>query len=145
MNTDRKQINTELLHEDLTYQIRSAIFEIANKYGKGFKESIYQAALAEEFAKRSIPFESQKRITVYSLDTGKPLGYYIPDFIAYEKIIIEIKATDFTTDQNIEQELSYLRISTYEIGILVNFNARKLDIQRLIFTNDRKLFLKKIL
>lgn len=140
-----KQINTELLHEDLTFQIRGAIFEVANKYGKGFKESIYQAALAEEFARRNIPYEPQKRIMVYSLDTGKPLGYYIPDFVVFGKILIEIKATDFTTNQNIEQELSYLRISEYEIGILVNFNSLKLDIQRLIFTNERKSFLKKIL
>ena len=79
INTDApvgRQINTDLLHADLTFNIRGAIFEVANKYGKGFKEIIYQAALVEEFTKRNIPFEEQKRITVYSIDTGKPLGYY---------------------------------------------------------------------
>ena len=135
--------NSDILHENLTYLIRGAIFNVANLYGKGFKENIYQAALAEEFDKQKIPYKRETQITVYSLETGKPLGYYIPDFIVFDKIIVELKATDFTTVQHIEQELSYLRISKYEVGLLINFNSKKLDIQRLIYTNDRKPFLKK--
>jgi GxxExxY protein len=70
MSTDEdKQNNTELLHEDLSYKIRGAILNVSKKYGKGFKELIYQKALAKEFTRMGLNFEQQKRITIYSVDT----------------------------------------------------------------------------
>ena len=137
INTDA-QIKPQLIYEDLTYKIRGAIFNVSNKYGKGLKEQIYQRALAEEFTKLGIEFEEQKRITIYSLETGKPLGYYTPDFLVKNAIIVEIKSADYTSDQNRKQQLSYLKGSVYELGFLVNFSTPKLDIERFIYTNDRK-------
>jgi hypothetical protein len=63
MDTDQsKQINTEgstenLLYEDLTFKIRKCIFNVANKYGKGLKENIYQKALAEELSLIRLNFD----------------------------------------------------------------------------------------
>ena len=99
MNTDGTA-KPELIYADLTYKIRGAIFNVSNKYGKGLKEQIYQGALAEEFTKSGIKFEEQKRITIYSLGTGKPLGFYTPDFLVENAVIVEIKSTDYTNDQN---------------------------------------------
>lgn len=112
--------------------------DVSNKYGKGLKEVVYQNALAEAFMQRGLKFEKEKRITIHSVDTGKVLGYYTPDYIVEQKIIVELKASDFTSRQNVGQELSYLKASKYEVGFLVNFNTPKLDIKRLIYTNDRK-------
>ena len=134
-----------LLEKELTYKIRGCIFNVSNKYGKGLKEKIYEKALAEEFEKEKIKFKQQRRIDIHSFDSGKKLGVYVPDFIAENKIIIEIKATNFTTKQDIEQQRSYLRISRFEIGLLVNFCAPKLEIKRFIFTNNRKPFLAKLI
>lgn len=134
--------NTDnFLERDLSYKLRGAIYDTVNKYGAGLKEQIYQRALAEEFTKQNISFEQQKRINIYSLDTGKSLGVYIPDFVIANKIILEIKASSFTTRQDIDQQRSYLKTSIYEIGYLVNFNTNKLDIRRSIFTNNRKPFI----
>ncbi len=106
MNADNsKQINTELLYKDLTYRIRGVIMEVSNKYGKGFKELIYQNALAEQFDLMEIKYEREKRVSVYSVESGKVLGYYTPDFIVEEKVIVELKATEFTSQQNQEQGL----------------------------------------
>jgi GxxExxY protein len=75
MNTDQdKPINTDLLYPNLSYKIRGAIMSVSNKYGKGLKEGIYQKALAEEFDKLGIKYEQQKRITIYSVESGEPLG-----------------------------------------------------------------------
>jgi len=41
----------------------------------------------------------------------------------------------------VSQQRSYLKASIYEIGYLTNFNTNKLDIQRSIFTNNRKPFI----
>ncbi|MBI5530808.1 MAG: GxxExxY protein [Candidatus Doudnabacteria bacterium] len=138
MDTDNKQKNTDLLFNDLTYKIRGAIFTVSNTYGKGLKEIIYQKALAEEFNKLQIKFEQQKRININSLNTGKILGTFIPDFVVEDKIIIEIKATDFTIEQAKKQQLSYLKASKYEVGFLVNFCSSPLYLKRQIYTNDRK-------
>jgi GxxExxY protein len=133
-----KQNITELLHEELSYKIRGAILKVSQKYGKGFKESIYQNALAEEFVILGLKFEEQKRITIYSIETGRSLGIYTPDFIIEDLVIVEIKAADFNNLKFVEQELSYLKATKYELGFLVNFSSSPLFIKRLIYTNDRK-------
>lgn len=129
-----------LLEADLSYKIRGAVFNVRNKYGQGLKEIIYQKALSEELNGRGLEFEEQKRINIFSADTGKVLGVYIPDFLVDNKIIVEIKSSSFTTRADIEQQRSYLRASKYEIAYLVHFGTNKLDIRRSIFTNDRKGF-----
>jgi GxxExxY protein len=136
--------NKNLLYPELSYQIQGAVFEVSNKYGKGLKENIYQKALAEEFAKRKINFGEQKRINIHSMDTGKTLGTYVPDFIIDDKIILEIKATEFAVKQDVNQQQSYLKASIYEIAYLVNFCTPKLFIKRSIYTNDRKPFIVQI-
>lgn len=134
----------KLLEEEVSYKIRGCIFNVANKYGKGLKENIYQKALAEEFTSNGIEFVEQKRINVYSFTTGKVLGVYIPDFIVNNKVLIEIKASFMTRGEDLDQFKSYLRISIYEIGYLVNFCTERLEIKRYIFTNNNKEFIKKI-
>ncbi|PIR92838.1 GxxExxY protein [Candidatus Falkowbacteria bacterium CG10_big_fil_rev_8_21_14_0_10_43_10] len=133
-----------LLEEELTYKIRGCFFDVSNRYGKGLKESIYQKALAESLVKARLKFTEQHRINIYSLETGVKLGTYVPDFIVEDKVIIEIKASSFTRQDDISQQLSYLRCSIYEIAYLVNFNTFKLDIRRSIYTNDRKPFITQL-
>lgn len=134
----------ELLEKELTYKIRGCFFEAVKKYGRGLKESIYQKALAEELSKIGLQYEEQKRIDIYSIETGKKLGTYIPDFVVEGKVIIEVKSFPFTRQQDINQQRSYLRASIYEIGYLVNFGSEVLDIKRSIYTNNRKPFIIKL-
>jgi GxxExxY protein len=134
----------ELLEKELSYKIQKCIFNVANKYGKGLKENIYQKVLAEELEREGLKFEQQKRIDIFSFDSGKKIGVYVPDFIVEDRIIVEIKASHFTTKNDVEQQRSYLRISSYEVGYLVNFATDKLFIKRSIYTNDRKPFFAKI-
>lgn len=136
--------STNILEKELCYKIQGCIYNVSSKYGKGLKENIYQKALAEELKRAGLKFEEQKRINIYSFDTGNKLGTYIPDFLIEDKVIIELKASNFTVKQDIEQQRSYLRISEYEIGYLVNFCTPKLEMKRSIYTNDRKPFLAKL-
>lgn len=134
-----------LLEEELSYKVRGCIYKVANKYGKGLKEKVYQNVLTEELKIANLKTEEQKRINIHSFDTGKIVGVYIPDFLIEDKIIIEIKASNFITNQDIDQQRSYLRISIYEIAYLVNFCANPLFIKRNIYTNDKKPFISKII
>ncbi len=96
------QITNKILEKDLCYKIQGCIYGVANKYGKGLKENIYQNALTEEFQKNNLKTEGQKRINVYSFDIGKKLGVYVPDFVIENRVVLEIKATTFTTKQDLE-------------------------------------------
>ncbi len=133
-----------LLEKELSYKVRGCFYNVANKYGKGLKEIIYQKALEEELEKENLKFESQKRIDIYSIETGKKLGTYVPDILVEDKIIVEIKATSFTRVDDINQQRSYLKASKYEIGYLVNFCTQELEIKRSICTNDRKPSIAKL-
>ncbi len=123
MVKERIVTNKNLLYPDISYVIQGAIFAVANKYGRGLKEGIYQKALAEQLTKQNIPYEEQKRIKIYSLDSGKVLGTYVPDFIVDEKIIIELKASNFSGREDILQQQGYLKASIYEVAYLVNFGT----------------------
>ncbi len=80
----------EVLYAELSYRIMGVVFEVHNALGPGFGESIYEEALAHEFAKRGIPFERQKSITVRYKDVT--VGEYRLDFLVDGKIIVELKA-----------------------------------------------------
>jgi len=134
----------ELLEKELSYIVQGAFFEVYNKYGNGLKEKVYERAVIEVLRNKGVGAMSQVRIDIYSLDTGKKLGTYVPDLIVSNKIIIEIKATPFTRKDDLRQQRSYLQVSKYEIAYLVNFGTPKLEFYRSIFTNDRKPFISKL-
>jgi GxxExxY protein len=131
-----------LLHKELSYQIQGIAFEVRKNFGSGLKETIYQNAFAEELTARNIKFEREKSIQIFSPKTGKVIGSYRPDFIVDGKIIIELKAVEKIPRMFLDQIFSCLRNSQYELGYFINFASPKLYLKRVIFTNDRKFFLK---
>ena len=109
----------KLKYENVSYRIRSALFEVYNTLGPGFKESIYHKALAEELKNKGLKFNDKKRIQIKY--KGKSVGIYEPDFIVEDKIIIEIKSVEIMTRVFEKQLYSYLKGTDYKVGILVPF------------------------
>ena len=132
----------ELLYRDFCYQLQGIFMEVRKNFGPGHKEMVYQNAVAEELKANSILFEKEKNIKIYSPKTGNSVGNYRADFLVDRKIIIEIKAVDMIPRNFIDQIYSYLKNSKYELGYFVNFRSPKLYAKRIIYTNDRKPFLK---
>jgi len=59
---------------------------------------------------------------------------YVPDFIFYEKIIVEIKALDKLSGKEEAQILNYLKATGYKVGVLINFGSHpKLEWKRFIY------------
>lgn len=145
MNTDKHRCGKEkvFLHKELGYKLRGIFFEIRNQYGVGHKEVVYKNLVLEKLRKAELIFAVEKAIKVYSLDSGRSVGVYVPDVIVEDVIVVEIKSTRFTSRQDEKQLYYYLRSSKYEVGYLVNFSTPELYIKRIIYTNDRKPFLKK--
>jgi len=111
---------TELLYEQLTYKILGACFDVYKKMGCGFLEAVYQECLELEFQKQGIAFLSQPELSLTYGDI--PLKQkYIPDFICYDKIIVEIKALATLNNENEAQVHNYLHATGLRVGLLVNF------------------------
>ena len=121
-----------MLYEELTYNIQGACFEVYKAMGCGFLESVYQESLEIEFSDRGIPFDSQKELDLEY--KGKRLKQrYMPDFVCYGKIIIELKAVDKIASEHKAQLLNYLHATGMRLGLLVNFGHHpKLEWKRMI-------------
>ena len=106
--------------------------EVHKVLGHGFFEGVYQEALAEEFKRRDVPFCEQVELPI--VYKGMTLvTHYRPDFVLFENIIVEIKALDALTSRERAQVLNYLKASGFHRGLLINFGARSLQYERLVW------------
>lgn len=127
------------LHKEETYKIIGACFVVYNEMGCGFLESVYQECMEMELGVQSVPFQSQQKLRLKY--KGKRLEKtFEPDFVCFDKIIVEIKAVSVLTDEHRAQLINYLHASGLEVGLLVNFgNHRKLEHERFVCTTHRPL------
>jgi len=126
------------LHRELSYQLIGIAMNVHSNYGTAHKEVIYERALAEKFSIAKVPIKNQPKLAVYSVDTKMKLGWYQPDFLVDDKIIVELKATAYPIKAHEIQLRDYLKCSTYELGYLLNFGMPSLYFKRIILTNLRK-------
>jgi len=138
----RNNTNKKFFYKELSYELQGCFFEIRKEYGPGQKEIVYTNLLIECLQSKNISVEKEESIKIYSSKTGKIVGSYKPDLIVDNKIIVEVKSSSFTTQKDEKQLYHYLRNIKYEVGYLVNFSTKKLYIKRIIYTNDKKPFLK---
>lgn len=123
----------EFLYSDLTKKVIGSAIEVHKILGSGFLESVYQEALAIEFELQKIPFEQQKPIEVsYKNRVAKQ---FICDFLVYDKIIIELKAIKKISNIERAQLMNYLKATGFNLGLLLNFGSKSLEIKRIINTN----------
>ena len=127
---------TELIYKEEVYKIIGACMEVYNELGPGFLESVYQEALAREFASREIPFVAQWGIDVYY--KGDLLNKkFFADFICYNEIIIEIKAMEALVSDHESQVINYLKATKKPLGLLVNFGGPSLQYKRFANTMNK--------
>jgi GxxExxY protein len=122
----------ELLYKDESYKIIGACFEVYKDKGNGFVEPVYQECLEMEFSLQAIPFSAQAALRL-SYKGQELKQRYVPDFMCYEKIIVELKAVTQLTDEHRAQVLNYLKATGYRLGLLANFgHYPKLEYERII-------------
>ena len=115
-------------HEELTYQVIGAGMAVHSKLGPGYKEEVYQRSLEQELTQQGINFQPQKNLPIY--EDRKLLGFYIPDFIIDNKVILEIKAFATLHNKYMGQVITYLNHTGLKIGLLMNFGDRSLRFRR---------------
>jgi GxxExxY protein len=110
----------DLIYPDESFAIRGSIFEVYRVMGCGFLEAVYQECLEKEFALRGIPFVSQKELKIWYKDEELK-QHYKPDFICFDRIVVELKAVSGLLPEHQAQLMNYLEATKLRLGLLVNF------------------------
>ena len=119
--------------EELTYQIRGCIFNVYNKLGPGLFESVYEAALCYELDKVGLAFKRQLELPVHYEDIILDVAFRI-DILVENKVIIEIKSVEELSKVHYKQIITYLKLTSIPVGLLVNFNTDSIkeNIKRIV-------------
>ncbi len=119
----------------ITSQIIGAAMRVHSALGPGLLESAYEACLAYELANAGLSVERQKRQPIVYGELQLEEGYRL-DLLVDRCVVVELKAIEKMRDVHEAQLLSYLRLSSCEVGLLINFHVSHLrdGIKRVINT-----------
>ncbi|HEX4919725.1 MAG TPA: GxxExxY protein [Candidatus Bathyarchaeia archaeon] len=109
---------TKLNHVSGT--VVSSAMKVHSLLGPGLLESAYQACLAHELGKRGLRVDTQVPLPVVYEGEKLDIGYRI-DLLVENLVIVEIKCVEAIHPVHQAQLLSYLRLSTRHVGLLINF------------------------
>ena len=122
-----------MTNNELTFEIRGAIFDVYNELGPGLLESVYEEALVFELKERGLKVERQVEVPIrYKRNELKtPLRL---DLLIENTIIVELKSVEEMKPVFAKQLLTYLRLLDKRVGLLVNFSAVNMQegIQRIV-------------
>jgi GxxExxY protein len=132
MNKDTQELSDKVLCKEECFAIQSAVLEVYREMGPGFLEAVYQECLEKEFTWRSIPYHAQVDLPLTY--KGAMLGQiYRPDFICFERVIVELRAVRETSDEHRAQVFNCLKAVGLRVGLLVNFgHSPKVTVERIM-------------
>jgi len=128
MNEESRKAGRILRHSEITNQIIAAAIRVHRELGPGFLESIYEEALAVEFALSGIQFIRQHPVPLFYRD--HQIGEHRLDFLVEGKIVVELKAISELEDIHFPIGRSYLKATNLQDGLLFNFATAPLTIKR---------------
>lgn len=117
----------------LTEKIIGCAINVHRELGPGYLESIYENALAHEFAKQGLNFETQRLVKVFY--DSVEVGVHRVDVLVEGKVVLELKSVDTLTQKHVAQMISTLKAVGARVGLLMNFDETRLvdGIRRVVF------------
>lgn len=107
---------------DITFEIRGAIYEVYKELGPGMLESVYEEALCFELERRGLAIDRQKQVPINY--KGNVLKTELRlDLLVEDEVIVELKSVEEMEKVFAKQLLTYLRLMDKKVGLLVNFNT----------------------
>ncbi len=124
----------DLIFKEESYAIMGACFAVYKDKGCGFLEPVYQECMEIEFEYLKLPAASKPSLDLFYRE--RPLKQkYVPDFVCFGKIVLELKAVSQLVDEHRAQVMNYLNATGFHLGLLVNFgHYPKLEWERLVNT-----------
>ncbi len=127
--------NEQFRHAELTKTIIGVFYEVYNELGHGFLESVYENALC--MALRGKGLEVHQQIAIPVFFRGKQIGDFDADVLVNKLVLLELKTARSIEESHIAQLLSYLKATTIDVGLVLNFGPRP-AFKRVVFGNERK-------
>ena len=114
-----------MTENEITYEIRGAIYDVYKVLGPGLLESVYEEALVFELEQRGLTVERQKQVPISY--KGNLLKTELRlDLLVEDKVIVELKSVEEMKKVFSKQLLTYLRLLGKKLGLLVNFNTENI-------------------
>lgn len=114
--------------ENITEKIIGCAYQVYNRMGYGFLESVYEKCMLIELRKAGLKSEYQKPIIVYY--DGEVVGQFVADIFVEDTIILELKSVKSIAKAHEVQLVNYLVATGKDVGLLINFGEQKVDIKR---------------
>ncbi len=128
----------QLIHPELSYEIRGVMLDVYNKLGPMLEEEYYRDAVAIGLEKRRLLCETEKPFDVCYQGTQVGL-YYVDAWIDNGKIILEFKVAPQIEPLHQAQALSYLKVTNADLAIVANYGASSFEDHRLPnFLRDKR-------
>jgi len=110
---------------ELTRAILGSAISVHRELGPGLLESTYRACLLKQLQADGMPVRCEVEIPIqykgFEIEST-----YRADLIVDDKVLIELKAVEHLLPLHESQVLTYLRHTRLEVGLLINFNVRRL-------------------
>lgn len=114
--------------ESITEKIIGCAYQVYNKMGYGFLESVYEKCMLIELRKAGLRSEYQKPITVHY--DGEVVCQFIADIFVEDTIIVELKSIKTLAKAHEVQLVNYLVATGKDVGLLINFGEQKVELKR---------------
>ena len=115
-------------HEEITHKIIGAAYQVFNKLGFGFLESVYRKAMTIELSKDDLKVEPEKPLKVYY--DGQIVGDFYVDLFVEEAVVVELKSLQNLSKEHEVQLVNYLNGLKKDIGLLINFGPSGVEVKR---------------
>ncbi len=111
-----------MTENEISGKIIGCAIEVHRELGPGLLESAYEACLFHELITAGMNVEKQRILPVVYKSVNLDCGYRL-DLVVENKVIIEVKAVSGIDDIHLAQMMTYLKLSKYRLGLLINFNV----------------------
>jgi len=115
-------------YEDITHKIIGAAYQVFNKLGFGFLESVYKKAMIIELTKDDLKAEPEKPLKVYY--DGQIIGDFNVDLFVEQAVVVELKSVQNLAKEHEVQLVNYLNALKKDIGLLINFGPSGVEVKR---------------
>ncbi|MGC2260963.1 MAG: GxxExxY protein [Candidatus Sulfotelmatobacter sp.] len=130
-----EKLESRLKHSALSEKIIGVFYDVYNELGHGFLESTYAQAMLMALEESGLSAAREVPVPVWF--RGRKVGQYFADLIVEDVVLLELRAARTLESAHEAQLLHYLRATTVEVGLLLNFGLRP-QFRRLLFDNERK-------
>ena len=127
MDTDERRLRLD----QITEKIIGCVHQVSNTLGPGFLEKVYENALAVELGLAGLRVTQQQRIEVHYREIL--VGDFVADLLVEECVIVEIKAVKAFENIHTAQCVNYLKATSLQVCLLVNFGAPKATVKRIVY------------